>query len=223
MTQASQSAERDLVAANLRRLMARFGLSLAGLVQATGLDERTIRSVLHGRGRPHARTLHKLATGLGVDADELFEDVRAAESAAAAAFDREANPAVAELIDQQPELFAHWPPHEFDELSSRVAVGGQLTPAGALAAAQAMNRRRELLAQVALILETSEAERLEEYVALLYRRATTIDGEGSLRQAAIDGQDSLAFSKDVVYDAAPPQADANAGTAMVRSLPLRYR
>ena len=52
-------------AVNLRRLMARNGMTLSQLVDATGLHERTIKSILNGTSKPHCRTLHRLAAGLG--------------------------------------------------------------------------------------------------------------------------------------------------------------
>lgn len=176
MSQASTTpttAPHDAVlhGANIKRLMARFDMTLADVVAATGLDERTVRSLLRGATRPHARTLHKLASGLGVDVDELFQDPRESQRA----FDRQSNPAVARIIHEQPHLFAAWTPADFDELFSRVAVGGELTEEGALAAAVAFNRRRELMKQVAIILETPEADLLREFIALLYRRATAIE------------------------------------------------
>lgn len=170
---------RTLHGANVRRLMARLGLTQADVVAATGLDERTVRSLMRGGSQPHARTLHKFAAGLGIDVDELFQDLRNGlpgelHEGRVAAFDRATNPAVAEVIDRHPELFAEWRAADFEELFSRVAVGGELTEAGALASAQAMNERRELMLQVALILETGEAELLREFIAMLHRRATTL-------------------------------------------------
>jgi transcriptional regulator with XRE-family HTH domain len=159
---------RLLHGANVKRLMVRLNMTLSEVVEATGLDERTVRSILRGTTRPHARTLHKLATGLGVDPDELFHDPRDAMSA----FDRAANPAVAEVIESHPHLFAQWTPADFEELFSRVAVGGELTEHGAVTAARTMNSRRELMKHVALILESSEADLLCEFVAILYRRIT---------------------------------------------------
>jgi transcriptional regulator with XRE-family HTH domain len=170
-TPAAPPNDAVLHGANVKRLMARFDLTLADVVAATGLDERTVRSLLRGATRPHARTLHKLAAGLGIDVDELFHDPREAQ----AAFDRESNPAVMRIIQEQPHLFANWTQSDFNELYSRVAVGGELTEDGALAAAGAMNRRRELMKQVAIILETPEADLLREFIALLYRRATTLE------------------------------------------------
>lgn len=63
------------VASNLRRIMARDGMTFEQVVAATELDERTLRSLARGVTHPHARTLHKLAQGLGVSIDELFQPV----------------------------------------------------------------------------------------------------------------------------------------------------
>lgn len=156
---------------NVRRLMARLDMTQQDVVDASGLDERTVRSILQGATRPHARTLHKLAEGLGVDADELFQDPFGNGQAA---FDRATNPAVSAVIDSRPELFEGWTPGEFDELFSRMACGGELTETGVVASAEAMNARRQLLHQVAVILESGEAELMREFVALLYRRVTNV-------------------------------------------------
>lgn len=56
----------------LRRMMAERGLTLRQVVDATGLHERTVKSVLRGRSKPHARTLHTLAVGLGAEVREFF-------------------------------------------------------------------------------------------------------------------------------------------------------
>ena len=50
---------------NLLRLMARLDLSISQVAERTGLDERTIRGIVHGTNRPQARSLHRLAAGLG--------------------------------------------------------------------------------------------------------------------------------------------------------------
>jgi len=163
---------RTLHGANVRRLMARLDMTLHEVVEATGLDERTVRSILQGITRPHARTLHKLAQGLGVSTDELFQDPY---HAGQATFDKATNPMVAEVVDANPDLFARWTQADFEELFSRMAVGGELTEAGALTAAKVMNARRELMYQVAVILEGGEADTLREFVALLFRRATSVD------------------------------------------------
>jgi transcriptional regulator with XRE-family HTH domain len=147
--------------------MARDGLTFDDVVAATGLDDRTLRALVRARSRPQARTLHKLATGLGVSVDELF---RPPGRWSSRQFDRAANSLVDGVVARHAELFAHWSEADFDELYSRFGTGGQLTEAGILAAAQATNARRDLWRQVSVILESSEAELLAEFVDVLYRR-----------------------------------------------------
>ena len=57
---------------NLRRLMARFGMTLDDVVVATGLCERTVKQLLSGRTKSHPRTLHRLAAALNASVDEFF-------------------------------------------------------------------------------------------------------------------------------------------------------
>ena len=167
---------RMFAGANVRRIMAQLNMTQSQAAAATGLDERTLRSILHGDTQPHARTLHRLAEGLGVEVDELFHDpsLFVDDSSASAAFDRATNPIAAEVVENHPKLFEHWAAADFDELFSRMAVGGELTEAGTLAAARAMNERRELMRQAAVVLESSEGDLLREFIQMLYRRATEI-------------------------------------------------
>jgi transcriptional regulator with XRE-family HTH domain len=160
------------VADNLRRLMARRDVSLDALASTAGVDRRTIAAMLRGKKRPHSRTLHRLAEALQVSADEFFQDP---SLLAHRAFDRQTNPLVDEVVSERPELFATWSVGDFDELYSRFGTGGALTRAGAIAAAERINRVRAVQEKVALVLETHEAELLEEFVDLLYRRLTVTD------------------------------------------------
>lgn len=159
----------DLVGDNLRRLMARRGVSAARLSRAAGVDQRTIRALLAGRTRPHGRTLQRLAEGLQVAADEFF--LQPAQLLYRR-LDRRSNPAVAELISERPELFHGWTEGDFDELFSRVGVGGPLTRCGALQAVEQMNRNRRTHEQLALLLETSYAEMVRRVIEGLYQAAT---------------------------------------------------
>ena len=89
-------------ATNLRRLMAREGITLEEVARRSALDQRTIKAILAGtKTKPHARTLHQLASGLGVSADELFQNP---SSLAHRVFDRQTNPVVDELVQSQPDL-----------------------------------------------------------------------------------------------------------------------
>jgi transcriptional regulator with XRE-family HTH domain len=127
------------LALNLRRLMARDGLTFEDVVSASGLDERTLRAIARGRNHPHARTLHKLACGLGVEIDELF---RPPGRFAPRRFDRATNSLVEGVVARHGGVFENWLEADFDELYSRFGTGGQLTEAGVLAAAEAMNAKR---------------------------------------------------------------------------------
>lgn len=155
------------LATNVRRLMARSGMTLHELVAATGLSQRTVKAILQGRGKPHARTLNRLAAGFGVQADELFQS---ASALAHRHFDQATNPLVEELLRERPELFEGWTVEDFDELYSRFGTGGALTTTGAADAVRSMNRKRVIHRQVALLLETNEAELLMDLVGLLYQR-----------------------------------------------------
>ncbi len=153
---------------NLQRLMARFGLTVRQLSESSGLDERTIRGILnHGIEKPHARTLKKLAQGMGVEVDELFDD---SQSEWRRAFDRATNPLVEEAAEIHPELFVGWQESDFDELFSHFGAGGQLTLEGAVEAARAINRKRETMAKLAVVLETNEGPLLSQIVNAFYDR-----------------------------------------------------
>jgi transcriptional regulator with XRE-family HTH domain len=166
----SINGDAAIVAGNLRRIMARDDLTFDQVVEATELDERTLRALARGTSHPHARTLHKLAHGLGVSIDELF---RLAGRAAPRKFDRATNSLVESCVTGHAELFSNWAESDFDELYSRFGTGGQLTEEGILAAARATNAKRDLWRQVIVILESSEAELLSRFVTVLYGRVTS--------------------------------------------------
>jgi transcriptional regulator with XRE-family HTH domain len=163
------SGDAATLSINLRRLMAREGLTFDAVVAATGLDERTLRALARGATNPHARTLHKLAEGLGVSIDEFF---RPPGRLASRPFDRASNSLVESVAARHREIFEDWSEAEFDELFSRFGTGGQLTEAGVLAAAEAMNAKRDVWRRISVILESGEAELLTDFVELLFRRAT---------------------------------------------------
>jgi transcriptional regulator with XRE-family HTH domain len=156
---------------NLLRLMAAEGLSLGRVAERTGLDPRTVRGILGSRHKPHAETLHRLAQGLGVKADELFLDPA---QLLYRRFDRQTNPVVADMIAEHGELFDGWTEADFDELHSRVGSGGALTAEGTLTAARRMNEKRELHGKLDLLLESSHAEVAAGILNLLYRQVRIV-------------------------------------------------
>ncbi len=153
---------------NLQRLMARFGLGTRELSERSGVDERTVRGILNDNvGKPHARTLNKLAEGLGVEVEALFDDP---ETEWRRKFDRATNPVVEEAAERFPELFIGWSELDFDELFSQFGAGGQLTLEGALETARAMNRKRETMCRLAVVLETGEGPLLSQIIDAFYQR-----------------------------------------------------
>ncbi len=155
------------IAANLRRLMARSGMTVQQVVEATGLNRRTVKSILAGQKKPHARTLNRLALGLGVSADEFFQN---ASLLAHRLFDERTNPLVQEVVNEHPQMFDGWTQGDFAELYSRFGTGGPLTASGTLDVVVAMNQKRDVHHKVALLLESGEAEFLARVVDLLYQR-----------------------------------------------------
>ena len=152
---------------NLLRLMAARGLPIGGVAEQTGMDLRTVRGLLRGDKKPHAKTLHRLAEGLGVAVDEFFVDPA---QLLYRRFDRQTNPLVADVIEDHKDLFHGWTETDFDELHSRVGTGGALTVEGALAAVQQMNRKRELHDKLDLLLESSQAEVAAGILNVLYEK-----------------------------------------------------
>lgn len=151
---------------NLQRLMAAAGVSIHALAESSNVDERTIRGLLAGN-KPHSRTLHRLAEGLGVSTDEFFVDPT---QLLYRCFDRATNPLVQEIVESRPELFQNWTAADYDELHSRFGAGGALTRDGVLESVRRMNRKREILEKLDLLLETDQAEILGEIVDLFHKK-----------------------------------------------------
>ena len=157
----------DYAKENLLRLMAQGGLSIHQVAEKTGLDERTIRGILSGAKRPHARTLHRLAEGLVVEVDEFFLDPA---QLLYRRFDRRTNPLVEEVLQAHRELFDGWSEADFDELHSRVGAGGPLTRQGTLAAARQMNLNRQWHEKLDVLLESSQAETVGGIIDLMCKQ-----------------------------------------------------
>lgn len=157
------------LAANLHRLMAQQGLTIAQVVMSTGVNGRTVKGILSGEiAKPHARTLNRLAEGLGASVDEFYQS----PTLLARRFDQQTNLVVDQVVAENPGLFAHWSAADFDELYSRFGHGGALTAEGAREAAAGINRRRTVLDQVTLLLETEQGELLESMIRLMYQQVT---------------------------------------------------
>jgi len=161
------------LAANIRRLLARAGLTVRGLAARSGVDLRTIKGLLRGGTQPHAKTLHRLAAGFDVPVDEFFQDPALLRHRL---FDRRTNPMVDEAVAEHPAWFHGWSELDFDDLYSRFGHGGALTAEGARRTVEGINRRRLVQQRVALLLETDQAETLVGLVDVLYQRVLVPSG-----------------------------------------------
>lgn len=155
---------------NTRRLMAKHGLSYDDVVEASGLDARTIRGMVNGQKQPHAKTVQRLADAFGVSTEELF---LAPTGMTPEAFDAATNPQVQKVHDAQPDLFDGWTPEDFAELSSRFGVGGSLSFEGVVEEVRQLNHNRRLLDRARIVLESREAPLLASLIELLFERITT--------------------------------------------------
>jgi transcriptional regulator with XRE-family HTH domain len=163
----------NYVRENLLRLMAAGGWTIGRVAEQTGLAERTIRGILGKGHKPHVRSLHRLAKGLGVNVEEFFVDPA---QLLYRRFDRGTNPAVAEVVESHPQLFEGWTEAEFDELHSRVGAGGALTVEGALAFVRRMNLKREMHDKLDLLLESSQSEVATGILNVLYEKVVVTSG-----------------------------------------------
>lgn len=77
-------------------------------------------------------------------------------------------------MERRPELFRSWTDADMADLASRFAVGGQLTEAGIEKAIAHIEGRREIVGQVAVILETPRGRLLEDVVGVLYESTTKV-------------------------------------------------
>ena len=166
---ADRDTDGQILAMNVRRLMARRQMTYEELCSGSGLDERTIRGIMNNRARPHARTLAKLAAGLAVEVDELFAQVVIPPDVK---FDRATNRLVEVVRRKNPNRFKGWNGDDFRQLYSNVGVGGMLTEAGILAIVDKMNEDREVRRKVRVIHESAERDFLAIVVEHLYRRVT---------------------------------------------------
>jgi transcriptional regulator with XRE-family HTH domain len=163
----------DYIGDNLRRLMAKLGLTIEQVVAKSGLDKRTIQGILGGSHKSHMRSITRLAQGLGVSTDEFFLDP---SQLLYRQFDQRTNPVVQEVIGSHPELFTGWTAAHFAELHSRFGDGGALTFDGALAAVRHMNENREAFGQLAVLLESHRAKLIRGLLDV-YFRETVLSGE----------------------------------------------
>jgi transcriptional regulator with XRE-family HTH domain len=171
------------LAARIRAECNRRGWSLGELARRAGVSRTTLHHLERSRtGRPHIETLRKIAIALDLPVGTLLgEEPSAAHRAGFSAsrrpprdslpqhFDAPTNPAVAEVMHEQPQLFAGWTQSDFDELVSLFGTGNGLTPRGVARAAESINRRRETIFKLQVVLETHLGKNAIEMIDMLYQ------------------------------------------------------
>jgi len=160
------------------------------LARQAGISRTTLYSLEHGlTRRPHGSTLHRLAAALGVSPAEFWNPIETDSGASRAAteqpmaeadiladdldrrhlFDRSTNTVIPAVRADHPELFAGWTAQEWDELYSTFGTGGQLSTSGVRETARKVNRKRETLRQLNVLLETHLGEVAANLIASLFR------------------------------------------------------
>lgn len=174
------------IAAHIRTECLRRGWDSGTLAQRAGISRTTLYQLERGRiARPRRSTLSKIAHALELAPEELLGSMTPdspadspefhSDADAAREFDRRTNPVVTEVCIDRPELFRGWSAAEWDELYSCFGTGGQLTRAGVVETAQAVNRKRETQRQLEVVLETHLADVAARMVETLYHMVQPSD------------------------------------------------
>ena len=164
------------LADRLRAECARRQWDLSQLADHAGISRTTLYHLLEGHtSRPHGTTLNALAEALEIPVGELLA-LASGEPVAprdclfeSSAFDRATNPEVDAVARERPQLFAHWDEADWDELYSSFGTGGALSSSGVVTAAESINRKRETVRRLHIVLETHLRVVAEELVDTLYR------------------------------------------------------
>ncbi len=93
-------------------------------------------------------------------------------------FDRATNPAVEVVAASDPQLFAGWSPSDWEELYSTFATGGALTDEGVRQVADQINRHRETVHQLRILLHTHLSDVAVGMIETLFRLVCPEVGAG---------------------------------------------
>lgn len=206
------------LAARLHARLLHLGWDIRDLAQATGLSRTTLHKLLaEGTRHPHRRTVSRIAAALGISPGELWGELSEPESESStlphappcgSAIDAATNPCVTEAATAFPALFAGWEPHDWDQLYSTFGTGGPLTPDGVQAAAARINRRRETVRQLEVVMETHLADVAAELVSALHRLTRPAPGSPPVMSAT--SLLALLRGRDVKSVSGPGSASAPA-------------
>jgi transcriptional regulator with XRE-family HTH domain len=161
------------LAARVRFERLHRGWDVCELERRSGVARTTLYHLEKGHTqRVRSSTVGALAKAFELEVDQLVGGGAPLPPTArerSATFDRATNPAVAEVARERPEVFEGWSAEDWEEINSQFGVGGQLTPLGALKAAEAINEKRETIRQLQVVLETHLRDVAREMIGTFYR------------------------------------------------------
>lgn len=182
------------LAERLRTLRLQKGWNQDRVAASAGISRTTLHHLERGEiPRPRASTLYKLAGVLEVPVQQLssapvewtvstkgtsFDEAGGHsppyddEDAVRREFDRATNPAVAIVAAEEPALFHDWSTDDWDALYGTFATGGALTEEGVRVHAAKINRNRETVQRLHLLLETHLGTVAAEMIDALYRQVS---------------------------------------------------
>lgn len=183
----------DRLAVHIKAECVRRGWDLSDLARRAGISRTTLYHLLEGRTeRPHAATLARLSEALELPVESLLAEREVRDDVSGTTvptepdprvrLDRATNPHIEAIARERPGLFSAWAPEDWDELYSSFGTGGALTRHGVVVAAESINRKRETIRRLHLVLETHLRVVAEELVDTLYRM---VRPQGLLTPAAI--------------------------------------
>lgn len=175
---------RQSLAVRLQAFRMRKGWNMDRLSEVAGVSRTTVYHLERGDiAKPRASTLYKLAVALEIDPHELSPDAMPFDAGTPgwppederrqddprARFDLRTNTCIKAAYRGAAAHFTGWSQQEWDELYSTFGVGGPLTEQGVLEIARKINRKRETIHQLQVVLETHHADVAAGLIANLYR------------------------------------------------------
>lgn len=169
----------EIVWQRIQSLCMSRGMNLSQLAKQAEISRATLHNLSTGTtATPRIETLQRISEVLQVDLDELcsFRSLidshgsgSNADNEARRSFDKQSKSRIKAVFRDFPELFAGWEVRDWDELYSTFGVGGELSEAGVAEAARQINRKREAIRKLQVILETHLGNHAEEMIDSLYR------------------------------------------------------
>lgn len=199
----NQTEQERLLWSRIERYCVENGWTISRLAEESGVSRTTLHQwQQRGRCKPRNTTLFKLAKALSVSpavlkSEATGTEVRSTESLSDTdwrplwpplpgelmsadlqrEFDRQTNGTIEDVCRESPELFAGWSEQEWDELFSTFGVGGELNEDGVREQAGFINRKRETLYQVQVLLETHLADAARAVIQSLYDSVQCANGD----------------------------------------------